>query len=215
MISLEKRAKPQILVDKETEWTNQLMEYSNSGQKVPDNLKAKYRHQEIKEALLIETHNKCAYCESKITHIDYGDIEHIIPKSKKPEKTFLWDNLTIGCSKCNNNKKDYFDEEMPLLNPYLDNPEEKIAFIGPFPIASTGCQSTQFTIKKLKLNRPELIERRLELVSKIEPLISQYNQASNPHLKRLILDDLINLTNPGNEFSLMIKQTLNNLSIIA
>ena len=29
-----------------------------------------------------ETHGKCAYCESKIKHIDYGDIEHILPKNK-------------------------------------------------------------------------------------------------------------------------------------
>lgn len=95
MISLSKRPKPDILVNKETQWTSELMTYVNSSQKVPENIKGRNRHPEIKKELLKETNEKCAYCESKIPHIDHGDIEHIMPKSKEPEKTFLWENLLL------------------------------------------------------------------------------------------------------------------------
>ncbi|MFF3923552.1 HNH endonuclease [Paenibacillus lactis] len=104
MRSLRKGPKPDILVEKEEEWTQELMKYVESGDKIPDTIGGRYRHPNIKEALLSETYSKCAYCESKITHIDYGDIEHIEPKSEVRNKTFAWDNLTIGCSKCNQNK---------------------------------------------------------------------------------------------------------------
>ncbi|MDT3498329.1 HNH endonuclease, partial [Bacillus toyonensis] len=116
MISLIKSSKPTILVEKEINWTNELLSFEESGEKVPNHIKGRYRHEEIKEALLKETYAKCAYCESKILHIDYGDIEHIIPKSIFPQKTFLWDNLTIGCAKCNQSKSNYYDDTLPLLN---------------------------------------------------------------------------------------------------
>ena len=41
------------------------------------------RDKSIKEQILKETHGKCVYCESKISHVCPGDIEHILPKNKK------------------------------------------------------------------------------------------------------------------------------------
>ena len=60
----------------------------------------RYSRPEIKAELIAETKGKCAYCESKITHIYPGDIEHIIPKSIFPRLTFTWANLTLGCYWC-------------------------------------------------------------------------------------------------------------------
>ena len=39
-----------------------------------------YGHPNIKEKLKTTQHGKCAFCESNITHIDYGDVEHFRPK---------------------------------------------------------------------------------------------------------------------------------------
>jgi uncharacterized protein (TIGR02646 family) len=215
MISLNKQQEPDVLVEKASEWTNDLLAYISSGQQVPSNIKNKYRNPEIKETLIKETSSKCAYCESKITHIDHGDIEHIIPKSVHPDKTFYWDNLTISCKKCNQNKSSYYNESLLLLNPYIDNPEDKIIFMGAIPFAAHGCQRTYFTIKKLKLERPELIERRSDLINKIHPLIWQYETTENETLRQLILQDLLELTEPDKEYSLMVKQLLDKLAITA
>ncbi|MGE7692030.1 HNH endonuclease domain-containing protein [Lysinibacillus sp. NPDC097214] len=215
MITLTKRKKPNVLVKNETNWTNELMDYLNASKKVPESLKGKYRHTEIKTELLKETNNKCAYCESKISHIDYGDIEHILPKSIVPDKTFLWENLTIGCTICNQNKTNYYNPNFPLLNPYTDKPEEKLLFAGPMVVAAVGSQSASITIKKLDLNRPALFEKRHDFLNKIEPLIRQYELTNDATLRQLLLDDLIASTKPEHEYSLMLKQFLAQLAITA
>ncbi|GAB4441049.1 MAG: hypothetical protein Kow0031_23030 [Anaerolineae bacterium] len=62
----------------------------------------KYNHKEIKLALIEMFHGKCAYCESLITVVTYGNIEHYYPKSKYIDKTFEWENMLLACDICNN-----------------------------------------------------------------------------------------------------------------
>src|SRR5947209_8328121 len=126
MIRLNKGPKPQILTENEAAWTATVA----NGEATPAE-KARYRHPEIKEALVSETHGKCAYCESKLQHIHHGDIEHIYPKSLALEKTFEWENLTLACEICNQNKsnKDPFLEQ--ILDPYSVEPSEHLFFAGP------------------------------------------------------------------------------------
>ena len=40
-----------------------------------------YAGKEVKDALIGMQHGKCAFCESRITHIAYGDVEHFRPKA--------------------------------------------------------------------------------------------------------------------------------------
>ena len=91
----------------------------------------KYSQKEIKKALIEETNGKCVYCESKILHISFGDIEHILPKSELAEKCFEWSNLTLACTICNNRKRDFYDEQNLLIDPYVDNPDEHFYYAGP------------------------------------------------------------------------------------
>ena len=72
------------------------------------------------------------YCESKITHIDFGDVEHIKPKSpsKFPELEFEWENLGIACGKCNLAKHDKYFVETPFIDPYLEEPSDHLAAVG-------------------------------------------------------------------------------------
>ncbi|OIQ22182.1 MAG: hypothetical protein BM557_02060 [Flavobacterium sp. MedPE-SWcel] len=70
-----------------------------------------YRDRSIKEALIELFLDKCAYCESKVSHVYSGDIEHFRPKGKiaeatnpKPGYYWLasdWDNLLFSCRNCN------------------------------------------------------------------------------------------------------------------
>jgi uncharacterized protein (TIGR02646 family) len=86
-----------------------------------------YGHKSVKEALIKAQHDKCFLCESKITHISYGDVEHFRPKAgyrqsvgdtlHKPGYYWLayeWINLFLACQICNQVfKKNLF----PLSNP--------------------------------------------------------------------------------------------------
>jgi uncharacterized protein (TIGR02646 family) len=59
----------------------------------------------------------CAYCESKLRHITYGDIEHIVAKAVDQSRTYDWTNLTIACDVCNTEKSD----EEGLVDPYTED----------------------------------------------------------------------------------------------
>ena len=70
-----------------------------------------YSDKSVRKLLLKMFHGKCAYCESKITAIYNGDIEHFRPKGKIKEATpkrpgyfwlaSEWDNLLFACPFCN------------------------------------------------------------------------------------------------------------------
>lgn len=71
-----------------------------------------YSDVQVRKSLKQMFKDKCAYCESKITHIYSGDIEHFRPKGgygdanpiTKPGYYWLaadWDNLLLACPFCN------------------------------------------------------------------------------------------------------------------
>jgi uncharacterized protein (TIGR02646 family) len=97
MIRLTKLAKPQILQDNEARWTAIIVDKVALNEVPTQTEKTRYRHPQIKAALVQETRGKCAYCESKFLHVHHGDVEHIYPKSLAPEKTVVWENLTLAC----------------------------------------------------------------------------------------------------------------------
>jgi uncharacterized protein (TIGR02646 family) len=124
-------------------------------------------------------HGKCAYCESKVTHVDYGHIEHYRPKSLFPELTFEWDNLLLACGICNGaeHKGDRFPEAAdggPLLNPCEEEPAPhlRFSFDQRAGLASvygrTGRGRT--TERLLGLNRPELRKFRSRVIKKLAVL---------------------------------------------
>ena len=139
MIPLNKIPEPQILTNNKTKWTKEYLSALKKEIPMTNTIRNRYKRKEIKEALIKETSGKCAYCESKLLHISYGDIEHILPKSKYPELYVEWTNLTLSCELCNRNgKNDYYDKENPLLNPYIDNPYEHLLAYGPIMMNHNG-----------------------------------------------------------------------------
>jgi uncharacterized protein (TIGR02646 family) len=73
-----------------------------------------YAAAEVKDALLQAQNQKCAFCESFVRHISYGDVEHFRPKAgykqrevdslKRPGYYWLaytWENLFFCCQLCN------------------------------------------------------------------------------------------------------------------
>jgi 5-methylcytosine-specific restriction endonuclease McrA len=90
------------------------------------------------------------YCESKISHIDYGDVEHIKPKSKFLEEKYNWENLGYSCPACNREyKNENYDPN--LINPYDTDPRNYLYFIGGIIRSKGGNIKGQITIEIIQL----------------------------------------------------------------
>ena len=148
---------------------------------------------ELKDHLAKLLHNKCAYCESKIRHVMPGDMEHYRPKSKVTDcpahPGYYWLayeplNLLLSCELCNRagGKMNRFPtqddqwrmgpadaqvESPLLLNPYVDDPHQHLAFAPPLDNKPLGTiqgltSRGEKTIEICRLYREELNEMRRE-----------------------------------------------------
>lgn len=216
MIKLTKIEEPDILKENSFKWSEEYLNCIKNNVKPSNTIKYRYREKSIKEQILIETYGKCAYCESKVGHVCPGDIDHILPKNKnaRPELYVNWENLTLSCETCNRNgKKDYFDENDPLINPYDDNPEEHLIAAGPFIYNKPGDRKGYITTKILDLNRISLIERRKERIENINNLLDKWASEKNKHIKAILEEQLIKEASCDKEYSFIIKSYLQNLGI--
>lgn len=156
----------------------------------PTALRSDYKHPDIKEAVKNDSFEKCIYCESKVAAVYFGDVEHIKPKSKFPDLKFDWDNLGYVCAKCNNVKSDKWDNELPFINPYTENPDEFLCSTGHFIYHLVGNKRGEITEKEIDLNRVELIEMRKERIDAIRTLADKHNNETNQTLKKTLLNEL-------------------------
>lgn len=211
MIKIQKTKQPQILADNAVSWTKEYLSYINTNQKPPDDVAHRYKHRDIKSALETETHGKCAYCESKLKHIEYADIEHILPKTKtaRPDLYVDWSNLTLSCEICNRtNKKDYYDPKLPLINPYIDEPHDHFLFLGPIITAKANDNRAFTTDLVLKLNREALVLQRNERLAAINKMYFSWETQNNQTIKDILKQELLNECTPDKEYSAFVKEFL-------
>jgi hypothetical protein len=107
-----------------------------------------YGHPSVKDALRKAQHDKCCFCESKVTHIAYGDVEHFRPKAgirQTPDEplgrpgyfwlAYEWTNLYFCCQLCNQRfKRNLFplgDPKARALSPRDDVAREHPLFLDP------------------------------------------------------------------------------------
>lgn len=149
-----------------------------------------YGHKTVKEALIKAQHDKCCFCESKVTHISYGDVEHFRPKGgfrQKPKdslgkpgyywQAYEWSNLFLSCQLCNQRFKgnlfplqnpskravshrDDIAVEKPKFISPAENAERYIAFRQEVPYAIDDNPRGKATIKALGLDRDKLNDMR-------------------------------------------------------
>ncbi len=208
MIELEKGDVPQVIENNGEEWTAKWVDHVQNGSAISKADKTRYSHPQIKDAIRNETHDKCAYCESKVTQVYPGDVEHILPKKKCPDLFVAWDNLTFCCSICNNKKRDYYDPAEPFLNPYQDNPEDHLAFHGPMLFHRPGSEKGERTAKLLELSRTALVERRAECIERIKPLIDRWAEQEEGALKELLLREIKQVAGNQAEYSAALRSFL-------
>lgn len=211
MIKLSKGIKPKVLVDNASQWTTEYLTCLNANLKPSDTIEHRYNNTEIKNALEKETHGKCAYCESKIKHIEFGDIEHILPKKKtaRPDLYVEWTNLTLACEVCNRiNKKDYYDPQIPLINPYIDNPDDFFLFIGTIISARDNNSRGYVTESTLDLNRSDLVVQRNERLQSVNKLLFSWQQATDPTIKKTLANELKRECAVDKEYSAFVRHFL-------
>jgi hypothetical protein len=206
MIGLRKVEPPAVLVEKGSEWTEEYLAGVESGVWPSEAAKTRYRHPEIKTKIRQETADKCAYCEAKVTHVYPGDCEHILPKSRRPELVVDWENLTFVCSECNRRKSDYYEPELPLVNPYSDVPETHLRWYGPMVLAANGDNLGRVTIRLLELSRAPLVERRSERIRQLRNLVEVWESTEDAAYRLVLWKEIVREADCEKEYSACAKQ---------
>ncbi len=118
---------PQSFVNEATAWTQELSE-KREEDKDSDHYYDRYNHQtkrnvrsDMEDSLLTMYSEMCCYCETQ-TSKERGQIEHLRPKKKFPDRTYDWNNLHWVCSVCNGSKHQKYDCENPILDPSEPEP---------------------------------------------------------------------------------------------
>ncbi len=114
------------------------------------------------------------YCESRPLHVAPGDVEHLLPKSRFPDLIVEWDNLAFVCPDCNRGKGDYYDQSEPVINPFVEDPAAHLRFAGPLVLELPADARGIVTIRKLKLDRAELVERRADHIRHLQDAVNSW-----------------------------------------
>ena len=176
MIRIQKGEEPKILSDNKVQWTDNLMalvrqygSYSQIPLKEKNAAISHYNHEDISNALKGNSGKaKCVYCESYPEITGYINIEHYHPKSLYPEETFCWDNLYIGCTKCNNPKDNFDTKNEPFIHPVDEDPEDFLTFDDilyiPRHIDGISYQKAKNVIDNCDLRRGSLIHPHADIL---------------------------------------------------
>lgn len=149
----------------------------------------------IRDELVIDFDNKCAYCQSDVGITSHAEIENFYPKSKFPfEIAFDWNNLLLSCSICNAAKRDRFpvnDKGEPLLiNPSIEDPDLHIKLDKETGLYEGITEKGKVTISTLNLNRIGLVARRKERLL-LESISKKYPQVQTNTDSETIYNDFI------------------------
>lgn len=116
---------PTVLLERGAVLTAELCSQVDAGAR-PTFRREVYGATEVKEALSSAQHDKCCFCEAKLKHAQFGDVEHFRPKASAQQSSadspvmgyywlaYVWENLYLSCEICNRRHKACF---FPLANP--------------------------------------------------------------------------------------------------
>ena len=175
-------------------------------------------YRNVKSYLVTIYQGKCAYCESKVMHDQYGNIDHFCPKSIYYWLAYSWDNLVLCCNRCNSEKDRKFPVAAPRVAYNNENPEnlhhkgleydrrEKPQFINPerenpedfFEWMKNGSmkplnERMDITIKEIDLNRDELKDLRVSIFNrqKKRMLFKLYNELNEVKVDNDIVGKIV------------------------
>jgi uncharacterized protein (TIGR02646 family) len=187
MRQLQKLRMPAVLAANENQWT---ADYVAAVARGDARQFERWRHRQIKETLRLEVQKRCAYCEAFVDDVSFPHVEHIVPKSARPELAHRWRNLTSACGRCNTAKGDYYDAATPLLDPY-EVIDPHLEILGCLINWALGSTSGEVTVKRLQLNRIDLVLARVRRVMELREALERWHLATDP--RRAILGEAIRL----------------------
>ncbi|MGB6328720.1 MAG: HNH endonuclease [Halarcobacter sp.] len=168
--------------------------------------KNRYKVGSVQKKLNEIYHLKCAFCEQKLLDSP-KHIEHYRPKSVYYWLSYSWDNLLLACGSCNSFKGDRFKilddqvvynnetfenihrlgatydiSEKPLIiNCEKDDVLDDIRYTNKAKVFSTN-ERVKHTIEEAcKLNRNELLEKRLPLLNDFINIINKHYTLYKKH----------------------------------
>ena len=143
MIKLQRGPKPAFLTE---EKVSELTAYFKVNPKA-----VVWKHEQIGQALLKSSANKCAYCECELQIEDsYMQVEHFKDKDTYKDDVVNWNNLLPSCGRCNRKKWTMDVIAEPIVNPYTDEPKDHLCQEA-FRLYGKD-EKGNTTIKKLFLN---------------------------------------------------------------
>ena len=107
---------PRILLERGAALTAELCARVEAGER-PSFEREVYGAAEVKEVLRAAQHDKCCFCEAKLGHAQFGDVEHFRPKASVQQSSvdpptpgyywlaYAWQNLYLSCEICNRRHK--------------------------------------------------------------------------------------------------------------
>lgn len=116
----------------------------------------------------------CEFCG--VTEVDSGGeltVDHFRPVSRGGADDL--ENLLYCCVRCNQYKADYWDASSKLWNPRQESFDKHFLLLASgrvYPLTETGA----FTLRRLRLNRPPLVDYRLrgQIRAEENRLLAQY-----------------------------------------
>jgi hypothetical protein len=205
MIRLVKGVEPLTLSANAVTWTAEILAALAGDPQAAAKAWRRRSTTEIKSAVRRDSHDKCIYCESKIMHISFGDVEHIQPKARFPAQTFAWDNLGLVCSKCNNAKRDAYELATPPINPFDDDPTQFFDACGPWVWAKPANDRALVTESLVKLNRAELMEARTRRIKTVRALAEAINRAGVDAVKAALREQLESELKDSEEYAFVCR----------
>jgi len=192
MIKLTRKPKPSFLTaEKVIELTE---EFKEKGTNV-------WNNDLIKIPLLESSFKKCAYCECNISEESkYMEVEHFEDKSNNPDRVIEWENLLPSCKRCNGSKSAHDVLSTPIVNPYIDNPNEHF-YLRPYRLKSKT-KKGQNSIEVNDLNNSlKVVRIRFDIGNKLEETIEDAEERCQLYFENKI-------TRRKNRFVNIIKSIL-------
>jgi uncharacterized protein (TIGR02646 family) len=202
MIKLERNFTPICLnsnfVKKATE------EFKNTQKNV-------WNFDELKIALLELSFGKCAYCECDLKEESkYMEVEHFQDKDEYPDLVLLWNNLLPSCKRCNGKKSTHNVIADPIVNPFVENPQNH--FILKHYRFKEKTIIGKTTIDVVDLNNTErAVRKRFEVGEQLQKSIENVNERlqlfkENPITQRKnkllgMLEELLRECQPETSYS--------------
>jgi hypothetical protein len=209
MRHLERLPKPNILSQKEKEWTEKFIA---SGNTRPDN--SKYGHKDIITDLNTISYYKCFYSEQKLKGIP-KEIDHHIEVSERNDLAYDWDNLYLSSTECNNKLPNKVISVSDVLNPFNNSDEEfesYFVFENECITARNGSELAFNTIRKYRLDSPLLDSLRSAILHQFKDVLEaiRKNQISENGraMNEIEIEALRRFAQPDHSFSLMFRLLL-------